>query len=97
MQGLLCARQYFNGVAADETDLRDKINALYNGVEWDWFRQNNENVLYWHWSPDKAWIMNHKIQGWNETLITYVLAASSTTHTIPKIVYDKGFAMNGKI
>ena len=95
MQGLLCARQYFSGAAADETDLRTKINALYNGVEWDWFRQNNQNVLYWHWSPDKAWVMNHKIQGWNETLITYVMAASSTTHTIPKIVYDEGFAING--
>lgn len=97
VKGLLCARQYFNGVAADETDLRNKINAIYNGVEWDWFRQNNQNVLYWHWSPDKAWIMNHKIQGWNETLITYVLAASSTTHTIPKNVYDEGFARNGAI
>jgi hypothetical protein len=51
--------------------------------------------LYWHWSPDKAWTMNHKIQGWNECLITYVLAASSTTHTIPKAVYDEGFARNG--
>ena len=97
IQGLLCARQYFNGVGAEETDLRNKINAIYNGVEWDWFRQNNQNVLYWHWSPDKGWVMNHKIQGWNETLITYVLAASSTTHTIPKIVYDEGFAMNGAI
>ena len=97
VKGLLCARQYFNGVAVDETDLRNKINAIYNGVEWDWFRQNNQNVLYWHWSPDKAWIMNHKIQGWNETLITYVLAASSTTHTIPKNVYDEGFTMNGMI
>ena len=29
--------------------------------------------------------MNVKLQGWNEALITYVLAASSTTHSIPKI------------
>jgi hypothetical protein len=39
--------------------------------------------------------MNFQVKGWNETLITYVLAASSTTHTIPKIVYDNGFASNG--
>jgi hypothetical protein len=39
--------------------------------------------------------MNLPIRGWNESLITYVLAASSTTHAIPKIVYDNGWASNG--
>ena len=52
MQGLLCARQYFNTSNADETNLRNDINILWNGVEWKWFRQNGQNVLYWHWSPN---------------------------------------------
>jgi len=95
MQGLLCARQYFNGPDAAETSLRNDINTLWDAVEWDWFRQNNQDVLYWHWSPDQAWAMNVPIKGWNESLITYVLAASSTTHAIPKSVYDKGWASNG--
>ena len=97
MQGLLCARQYFNAADAAETNLRNDINLLWNGVEWDWFRQNNQNVLYWHWSPNYNWDMNFPIHGWNEALITYVLAASSTTHSIPKIVYDNGWAQNGSI
>ena len=91
MEGLLCARQYFNGTGTDETTLRTDINTIWNRVEWSWFRQNNQNVLYWHWSPDKAWVMNFKIQGWNEALITYVLAASSTTYGIPKSVYSNGW------
>lgn len=95
MQGLLTARQYFNAGNAAETDLRSDITAVYNAVEWNFFRKNNENVLYWHWSPDYNWDMNHKIQGWNECLITYVLAASSPTFSIPKIVYDNGWAQNG--
>jgi len=41
--------------------------------------------------------MNMPIQGWNETLITYVLAASSPTHGITKAAYDSGFAKNGAI
>jgi hypothetical protein len=41
--------------------------------------------------------MNMQIKGWNETLITYVLAASSPTYAIPKVVYDNGFASNGAI
>lgn len=95
MQGLLTARQYFNGSAAAETALRADINALWNAVEWDWFRKGGENVLYWHWSPDYEWEMNHPIRGWNEALITYVLAAASPNHAIPKQVYDEGWAQNG--
>jgi hypothetical protein len=97
MQGLLTARQYFNGASAEETALRQDINTLWREVEWDWFRKNNEHVLYWHWSPDYGWAMNMEVRGWNEALITYVLAAASPTHTIPKEVYDNGWAMNGGI
>ncbi len=95
MMGLLTARQYFNGADAAETTLRSDINSLYNNVEWDWFRQGGQNVLYWHYSPDKGWIMNMPIRGWNECLITYVMAASSTTHGIPASVYTSGWAGNG--
>lgn len=97
IQGLLTARQYFNGAGAEAT-LRDDINTIWNRVEWSWFRkETNENVLYWHWSPDKTWQMNLPVRGWNECLITYVLAASSTTHNIPKTVYDNGWASNGNM
>ena len=95
MMGLLTARQYFNGADATETSLRNDINSLWNAVEWNWFRQNNQNVLYWHWSPNYNWQMNHQIRGWNECLITYVLAASSTTFSIPPVVYSSGWTANG--
>ncbi|HSC54296.1 MAG TPA: glucoamylase family protein [Phnomibacter sp.] len=97
MQGLLCARQYFSAADAAETTLRNDINTLWQNVEWDWFRKNNEQVLYWHWSPNYAWDMNLPIRGWNECLIVYALAASSATHGIPKSVYDNGWATNGAI
>lgn len=95
MQGLLVARQYFNGSDPAEGTLRTNIDALWKAVEWDWFRQNGQNVLYWHWSPDQGWAINQKISGWNESLITYVLAAASPTHTVPKVVYDEGWTRNG--
>lgn len=97
MQGLLCARQYFDGATADETALRTNINKLWDAVEWSWFRQGNQNVLYWHWSPDKQWVMNMPISGWNEALIVYALAASSRTSAIPKEVYTQGWARNGSM
>ncbi len=79
MQGLLCARQYFNSTDAAETTLRNNINDLWNGIEWNWFRNGSQNVLYWHWSPDYNFDMNMQIKGWNEAMIVYVLAASSNT------------------
>ena len=97
MQGLLTARQFFNGTDATETALRNDINSIWHGVEWNWFRQNNQNVLYWHWSPNYNWDMNVQVRGWNECLITYVLAASSASYSIPKIVYVNGWAINGGI
>jgi len=97
LQGLLTARQYFNGASTEETTLRNDISQIYNTVEWDWYRKDGGSVLYWHWSPNFNWDMNLPIRGWNEALITYVLAAASPTHAIPKSVYDNGWAQNGSM
>jgi hypothetical protein len=99
-QGLLTARQYYTVDNATERDIRNKILWMWEAVEWNWFTQN-QNELYWHWSPNNGWSMNHAIKGWNECLITYVLAASSPSAAISKKVYDNGWAnsntfFNGK-
>lgn len=96
VEGLITFRQYLTeNSITDSHNLVSRINALWQGVEWDWYRQNNQNVLYWHWSPDKNWAMNMQIKGWNEALIIYTLAAASPTHTIPKEVYTNGWTSNG--
>jgi hypothetical protein len=91
MAGLLAVRQYFGGVEPRERELRELIDMLWRGVEWDWYTRG-EAVLYWHWSPVHGWAMNHPIRGWNECLVTYLLAASSPTHAIGPAVYHRGFA-----
>ncbi|WP_167606147.1 glucoamylase family protein [Maribellus sediminis] len=97
IQGLLTVRQYLNAGVAKEADIINKINMLWEAVEWDWYTQGGQDVLYWHWSPNYGWEKNHKITGWNEALIIYVLAASSTTQTIDKDVYTKGWSRNGNM
>ncbi|MDB5133191.1 MAG: hypothetical protein JWR02_2940 [Mucilaginibacter sp.] len=96
MEGLLTARQYFSDAGTAETQLRTDINTLWNNVDWNWF-QNGQNTLFWHWSPNYAWSTNMQVNGWDEALMTYVLGASSTTHPIPKVVYDNGWAGNGSM
>ena len=93
MQGLLAARQYFSANNAQEKLIRDKINIIWDKAEWDWFRQRpNSKFLYWHWSPDQAWVINHNLIGWNETMITYLLAIASPTHSVPASMYYTGWA-----
>ena len=94
IQGLLCMRQYLDPIVTAEKNEIDRINNLYNSIEFDWFT-NNEKTLYWEWSPDYAY--NLKIQGYNETLITYLIAASSPTHSITAEAYTSGYANNGGI
>ncbi len=94
MQGLLTVREYFKDGSDEEKMMCDTITKLWEGVDWNWYQRENQDILYWHWSPDKGWIMNMGISGWNEALIVYVLAASSPTHPISQTVYTRGWARN---
>jgi len=97
IQGLLAVRQFLNPLNATENAIIQKINNIWETVEFDWYTRGGQNVLYWHWSPNLDWIMNFPIRGYNEALIIYLLAAASPTHTIAASVYQQGWARNGGI
>ncbi len=96
MQGLLCVREYFKEGNETEKKLAEKIDTLWREMDWTWYL-NGQDVLYWHWSPEYGWEMNFPLEGYNECLITYILAASSPTHTIPASAYHNGWARKGTI
>ncbi len=97
VEGLICVREYFKKEEGSQAqEIARKADELWKGVEWDWFTKG-EDVLYWHWSPHHDFGMNHKIQGFDETLITYILATASPDHSISKAVYERGWARNGGI
>ena len=85
VMGLLCARQYFDRETQDEVRLRQRIGYIWGEVEWNWYTQGGRKLLYWHWSPNNGWVLDHEIRGWNECLITYVLAASSPRYPIDPV------------
>lgn len=95
IQGLLTVREYLNSSNAQEQSIINTITQLWEEVEWDWYTQGGQDVIYWHWSPNVGWQKNLQIRGWNESLIVYVLAASSPTHSINASVYNQGWARNG--
>ncbi len=91
-QGLLCARQYFAGDNSVERELRQRITWLWEETNWNWHTRDNSDQLYWHWSPNYSWDMDFALRGWNETLITYILAASAPRYPISANVYHKCWA-----
>jgi hypothetical protein len=96
MQGLLAARQYFDGVHADEATIRTLATQMWEAVDWDWYRPASPgNVLYWSWSPTLGFSQSIPVSGWHEGMITYLLAVASPTHPIPANCYHDGWARGG--
>jgi len=101
IEGLLTAREYFRNGTDSEQALAKQITQLWETVEWNWYTQGKKDALYWHWSKNYGWKMNHRITGFDETMITYILAASSPTFSIEPSVYEKcytnsSYYINGK-
>jgi exo beta-1,2-glucooligosaccharide sophorohydrolase (non-reducing end) len=93
IEGLLTARQFFSGTSEQEESLRKRITHLWETVDWEWYRRTPQGTaLYWHWSPEWTWLINHRIDGFNETMIVYLLAIASPTHPVPASLYYSGWA-----
>ena len=96
-QGLLVVRQYLDPNDQREAAIINRINKLWEDIEFNWHTQNGQNVLYWHWSPNYNWEKDFDVRGYNECLIMYTLAAASPTHSIKPEVYHEGWARGGII
>lgn len=96
MEGLLAARGYYYRNTPAERELRDRITRLWKGVDWDWFRATpKRDALFWHWSPNYGFAIHFPLQGWNEVMITYLLAIASPTHPVPPSTYYTGYTHIG--
>jgi hypothetical protein len=79
MGGVRFARMYFN--AADEADIRDLADQLYNRVEWPW-ALNGHEVVSMGWTPEKGFI-THEWVAYNESFILELQALGHPTHPLP--------------
>ncbi|MDT0643083.1 glucoamylase family protein [Zunongwangia sp. F363] len=95
-QGFLVVREYLQKGNENEQKVAAKYDELWNGIEWNWYTNNRDGIL-WHWSPKFGFEKNFLIEGYNECLITYVMAASSPKHAIEPSVYHEGWARSGNI
>ena len=94
MMGLLVAKEYFNGNSLPERYFQKRVNEMWGTANWAWHTKGNDKLLYWHWSPYNDFDMNFPVFGYDEALITYIIAASSKTHPISKAVYSNTWVNN---
>ncbi len=93
MQGLLCARQYFDGDNAAEKALREKITALWHEVNWNGFTMTaGGTYLFDSWSPITEWEHSARLSGYNTGFVAYLLSMASPTHAVPADAYYQGYA-----
>lgn len=95
VEALLIARQYFNKDEENEKDLRNRITALYDKIEWPKLVLDTEsNVL-----RSKLSLMEEKtagnsqtelLSGANDAINTYLLAVGSSRFPLPAGAYFKG-------
>ncbi|WP_423819770.1 glucoamylase family protein [Salinimicrobium sp. TIG7-5_MAKvit] len=95
-QGFIVVREYLKNGTEAEQAVAKKYDDLWKGIEWNWYT-NNKNGIYWHWSPVYEWEMDFMIEGYNECLITYIMAAASPGHAIEPAAYHEGWARGGDI
>ncbi len=94
MMGMLVAKEYFNGNSLPEKYFQKRVNQMWQAANWT-AHVRADNKLYWHWSPNNGFDMNFPVFGYDEALITYIIAASSHTHPISKEVYTNTWVNNG--
>ncbi|WP_235958337.1 glucoamylase family protein [Flammeovirga agarivorans] len=90
IEGIITSRNYFDGDNETEIKLRTLATALWEGVDWEWYR-NGTDKLYWHWSPQYDFQMNMPLYGFEETQITHLLAVASPTYPVPASTYETCF------
>ena len=95
VMGMLVAKQYFNGNTLKEKYFRKRVNQIWETANWAWMAHGDKKLLYWHWSPYNDFDMNFPVFGYDEALITYIVAASSPTHPITKETYMNTWVSSG--
>jgi len=78
--GAIVAGEYFGG------EIRDKVDAIYQAIEWDWYYDTSRNMFYMGYSPESGFGGHWDMA--NEQLMLYFLAAASDNHAVGKVAYD---------
>ena len=86
MAGMLTAGRYFTAKTPEETELRELVETLYLRIDWRW-SQGGTATVRMGWKPESGFL-NYGWDGYNESIILYVLALGSPTHPLEGDCYE---------
>jgi hypothetical protein len=88
--GALVCRRFFDGDSDKEQLIRQLATEIFERVEFDYFMQGGgrPNTLAWAYDGDKQAFNSLRIMGYNECMITYIMALASPTHPAPERSWD---------
>ncbi|MDD5411180.1 MAG: glucoamylase family protein [Methylobacter sp.] len=84
--GALTASMYFTANTPEETELRELVETLYLRVDWRW-SQGGAATIRQGWKPECGFL-HYGWNGYNESIIIYVLAMGSPTHPLKNNSYE---------
>lgn len=91
IEALLVAREYFSGTDEMESDLRNRITALYDQINWQELVDENSllrsRFAIINNEIDSVNRLNLPLNGLNDAINTYLLAISSKHHSLPVHTY----------
>ncbi|SEK63607.1 glucoamylase family protein [Parapedobacter koreensis] len=98
MQGLLVAKQYFEGDGDKAHLLTEKIDTLWSEVAWNQFViEGQENILLDRWSPVVGFRDALPLGGFNVDFICYILALASPQFALGPEAYTEGLGIHRKL
>ncbi len=83
--GMMAAAAYFDGETSEEEEVRLLTNQLYERIDWDWARAGGATLSH-GWKPGSGFL-EYRWEGYDESLLLYILALGSSTHPIPAKSY----------
>jgi hypothetical protein len=83
--GMLAAASYFQGETQAEDEVRRLAETLYRRIDWDWARAQGPTLCH-GWKPETGFL-SYRWEGYDESLLLYLLALGSPTHSIPAESY----------
>ena len=84
--GALTAGMYFTANSADDTELRELVDALYRRIDWRW-AQDGCDTIRQGWKPECGFL-HYGWEGYSEAIVLYALALGSPTHPLKADCYE---------
>ena len=85
LAGVLTASVYFSEDTPSENEIRERADAIYRRIDWQWARGGGATVRQ-GWKPESGFL-HYGWDGYDEAIILYVLGLASPTHPLPEDSY----------